>query len=176
MSVQEQDTLAEAAARDSSELPRPAPAPSPVLERVVATVRAAVPRGRSGSITAWLGEGTATVFDDGAVTAHELDLVGPLRELQHTEASETGQWSFVTVVVEDGDVRVARAYDTVPSWWEREDYDYPSLPPLAELRARPATWQPDWVDLLEDRTRTVGVPPRYADLARRVLGRDIKVR
>lgn len=176
MSVEEQFLLAEAAARAGYEAPRPTPPRTGPLEQVTAAVRAAVPAGARGSLTAWLGAGSATMTQHGAIARERLDVWGPLRELREAEAAEHGRWSFVTVVADPHGVQVWRAYDTVPTWWVRGTYAFPSVPDRGELQARPERWRPDWADLLETTTRTEGVPTRFSGLARRVLGRPCRLR
>jgi hypothetical protein len=168
MTVEEQHLLAEAAARAGYEKPRPVPAPSRWLEEVTTAVRRAVPRGSRGSVTAWVGEGSASMSGHGVLSTRDVDLFEPLRELQRAE----GFWTFVAVVADDSGVHVWRAYDTVPPWWKRGRFSFPDLPSLREIRSRDVAWQPDWADLLEVETRTVGVPARFTGLARRVLGRE----
>ena len=173
MTREEQRLVAEAAARAGYEAPRRTPAPSPLLAEVAAPVVAAVPPGGRGSITAWLGEHSAKMTQHGDLDADRLDVLRPLRELRRAEGTERGRWSFFAVVVRDGEVSFWRAYDTVPTWWTRERYSSPDLPEAVELAARPPGFRPAWAELLEDPVRASGVPPRFAGLARRVLGRDV---
>ena len=81
----------------------------------------------------------------------ERTLTNVLRNLHSQEASEqSGAWLFARVTSDGVVVRLDRAFDSWPAWYQvQHASEGPSLDDLAwEMRQRDPLWQPAWASLL----------------------------
>ncbi|WP_116246461.1 hypothetical protein [Nocardiopsis sp. FIRDI 009] len=145
------------AMRQAGEAERPAPAPSPELDRVVDWIRAeALDPGASTTVTYSPLAGWWITKESGErITGFELHPL--LRALRDAEAHpEHGRWFFVRMVVTERTAEVDRAYDHWPRWHPPRDPSGGRVWPgtvVEEVRGRAPRWRPEWVHLATEETR-----------------------
>ncbi|HEX4189571.1 MAG TPA: hypothetical protein VHZ06_01145 [Marmoricola sp.] len=131
--------------RDTSERDRGLPERPTLLAR---WLRVSEP-GISFEHTVLVDEGELVSLDDAPwlPEAHQTSLNNVLRELHLLEAGEeSGAWMAAQVRVAAGRITVARAFDSLPSWYAGKG---PTLRALAwEMQQRGPAWRPAWATLL----------------------------
>ncbi|MEU9114063.1 NUDIX domain-containing protein [Streptomyces sp. NPDC048483] len=169
------------ALRATAELPRPAPAASPALERLTAWMRANLPWNDGCCLL-------AASFVDGADPGnlsradgfHDErgkrlgdEVCGLLGDLRRTDAdadTAAGRWMYLRVQITAGadpadpadsdPVTVDRAHDHLPGWWRARYGGYQARPETLarEMASRAPHWRPAWARLLDEDIPGNGAP------------------
>ncbi|MFF4954337.1 hypothetical protein [Streptomyces chattanoogensis] len=157
------------AMRAAVELPRPAPAESPALARLVAWLRANHPQADGRCLLAAAFSDSADSADPYGVDGfHDeqgrrlgAEVSALLGELRQADAdASSGRWMYVRVQVTADGVTVDRAHDHLPGWWGARYGTHEARPETLarEMASRAPRWRPAWAGLLDEDIPRNGAP------------------